>query len=324
MKTTRSSDKHFLRAKNKIRRPGPIHENQTQKSRFDHQARPPTKSQGLKIEFKKYVGNQNLRLAEIMAAVMAVFQPLPTFFAKWKKPHEAGTLKLDFLTRYICKLLLLTENPNKMDVNTGDAYDSEVEKMIFLKFCTILFFFFAMSFSHASFKNFSTTRCIKSNFEISVSHPAYPLGLTNNIIRIKKNNCEILISHERLKFLKKNWLIDVCREPVHIKKQGRSIDIVKKTVPCKKNSITKNDFCSEYFSIRQKILDDGLIFAKGEKENLNDEHGKMYCTYRLLVNYLGESNVLSRYHKIQAPPLSPKKQDKPSPKEPPAPVKYRF
>ena len=179
--------------------------------------------------------------------------------------------------------------------------------------------------SHASFKNFSRKNCINTNFDISVSHPAWPLGLTHNIIRIKKNNCEILISHERLKFLKNNWLVDVCREPVHIKRQSRSVDIAKKTVSCNKNAQTKDDFCSEYLSIKQKILDDGLIFAKGEKENLNDEHGKMYCAYKLLENYLGKDNVLSRYHKIQSPPLSPPpKPESPPPTEPSTPVKYRF
>ena len=204
--------------------------------------------------------------------------------------------------------------------------------MTFSKFyLSFIISFFMISSSHASFKNFSKRNCINSNFDISISHPAYPLGLTHNIIRIKKNNCEISISHERWKFLKNNWLVDVCRLPVHIKKQGRSIDIVKRSIPCKKNSITKNDFCSEYFSITQKIQDDGLIFAKGEKENLNAEHGQAYCAYTLLESYLAKGHVLSRYHKIQSPPSAPqvlpKTTEDPSSspaKEPSNPLKYRF
>ena len=197
--------------------------------------------------------------------------------------------------------------------------------MSFFKFFVVFISLTAMPLSHASFKNFSKQNCINTNFDLSVSHPAYPLGLANNIIRIKKDNCEILISHERLKFLKNNWLIDVCRLPIHIKKKGRSIDIVKRTVPCNKNAIAKDDFCSEYFSMKQKIQDDGLIFAKGEKENLNTAHGKIYCAYTLLESYLSKGHILSRYHKIQSPPVQPPTEsEQPSSKKPPTPVKYPF
>ena len=196
--------------------------------------------------------------------------------------------------------------------------------MLFLKFILMTTFFFMMLSSHASFKNFNKKNCINTNFDISISHPAYPLGLAENIIRVKKDNCEILVFHEKLKFIKNNWLIDVCRIPIHIKKRGRSIDIVKRTVPCNKNSITKNDFCSEYFSIRQKIQDDGLIFAKGEKENLNAEHGKIYCAYTLLESYLAKGHVLSRYHKIQPAQESPEKPISNSPKKPSIQTGYPF
>ena len=193
-----------------------------------------------------------------------------------------------------------------------------------LKFNFFIISFFMMSSSYASFKNFSKKNCIDANFDISISHPAYPLGLTHNVIRIKKNSCEILVSHERLKFIKNNWLVDVCRIPIHIKKKGRSIDIFKRKTPCNKNSIAKDNFCSEYFSIKQKIQDDGLIFAKGEKENLNVEHGKIYCAYTLLENYLAKGRVLSRYHKIQVEPQSQKKPAPTSSAIPLSPSGYPF
>ena len=196
-----------------------------------------------------------------------------------------------------------------------------------MKYFLLLIFLATTPSLAASFKNFSKQNCIETNFDVSISHPAYPMGLTHNIIRVKKDSCEILVSHEKWKFFKNNWLIDVCRIPIHIKKKSRSIDIVKKTVPCNKNSISKDDFCSEYLSIKRKIQDDGLIFAKGEKENLNTEHGKVYCAYALLESYLGKGNILSRYHKIQSPPPSPQEQKNDSDsasKKPSAPLKYPF
>ena len=199
--------------------------------------------------------------------------------------------------------------------------------MSFLKFILIIIHFIAIQYSHASFKNFNKQNCINANFNISISHAASPLGLTHNIIQMKKDNCEILISHERLKFIRNNWLIDVCRHPIHIKKKSRSINIVKRSAPCNKNTIKKDSFCTEYFSIKNKIQDDGLIFAKGEKENLNTEHGKAYCAYTLLESYLANGNVLSRYHKAHPASNEPSaiQPKKPSPTtKPSAPAGYPF
>ena len=200
--------------------------------------------------------------------------------------------------------------------------------MSFLFYWPIIFLVaISSSGAYASFKNFSKKNCINTNFDISISHPAYPLGLTHNVVRVKKDHCEILVSHEKLKFIKNNWLIDVCRIPIHIKKKGRSVDIVKRMVPCNKNSITKDNFCSEYFSIKQKIQDDGLIFAKGEKENLNAEHGKIYCAYTLLESYLAKGQVLSRYHKVQGDAHSQERTMSapyPETKTSPAPSGYPF
>ena len=199
--------------------------------------------------------------------------------------------------------------------------------MFILKLRTIAVLFIFASPAQASFKNFNKQNCINTSFDIRISHDAYPLGLTQNIIQVKKENCEIFVSHEKLKFIKKNWLVDVCRHPIHIKKKGRSIDVVKRKTSCNKNSIKKDNFCTEYFSIKDKLQDDGLIFAKGEKENLNTEHGKVYCAYSLLESYLAQGNVLSRYHKTQTnqekPIETPTQPKKPAPtKKPPSLLGY--
>ena len=199
--------------------------------------------------------------------------------------------------------------------------------MSLLKLGLIAAHFIVAYSAHASFKNFNKQNCLNTNFDINISHPAYPLGLTQNIIQVKKDNCEILVSHEKLKFIRKNWLIDVCRHPIHIKKKGRSIGIVKRTAPCNKNNIKKDNFCTEYFSIKERLQDDGLIFAKGEKENLSTEHGKVYCAYKLLESYLANGNVLSRYHKTNTKPepTTPAQPKTPEPKKKPsAPAGYPF
>ena len=39
-----------------------------------------------------------------------------------------------------------------------------------------------------------------------------------------------------------------------------------------------------------------LFFAKGEKEDLLSDHGKLYCAYTLINEYLGAGEILSRYN----------------------------
>jgi hypothetical protein len=138
--------------------------------------------------------------------------------------------------------------------------------------------------------------CLQSEFTASVSHKGFPFGLTQNILKLNKKNCELTLEHEKLKFMKKKWLIDVCRAPVHIKSGTTGeIEVIKKKTKCGTNAKAKNDeFCKTLTIMEQIIQDDGLIFAKGEKENISSEHGKIYCTYVLLRSYLRFNKVLSR------------------------------
>ena len=61
------------------------------------------------------------------------------------------------------------------------------------------------------------------------------------------------------------------------------------------------------------IQDDGLIFAQGDRDSLDSDHGKTYCTYLLLKKYLNESQAFSRYsdvpdifiEKVQKPQAEP-------------------
>ncbi len=135
-------------------------------------------------------------------------------------------------------------------------------------------------------------KCLQSQFEVEVIHKGQPLGLLPVVLRIKKKGCLIDIYHEHFKFLKNNWSIDVCREPVHIKKGVGAVQVLKKTGAC--NGKSDGAFCSDRTALFQKIQDDGLIFAEGQKETLDTDHGKTYCAYLLAKKYLDDSLVFNR------------------------------
>ena len=44
--------------------------------------------------------------------------------------------------------------------------------------------------------------CLKSEFTATVSHKGFPFGLTQNILKLTKKNCELTLAHEKLKFVK--------------------------------------------------------------------------------------------------------------------------
>ncbi|MCY4524384.1 MAG: hypothetical protein OXB84_06570 [Halobacteriovoraceae bacterium] len=154
----------------------------------------------------------------------------------------------------------------------------------------IVTLFFLITFnSHA----IEDKECIDSIFTTEINHKAWPFGLTENKLHISKDKCQIVINHEKLKFIKKRWAIDVCRGPVHIKSGRNSEDVIKKEQECF-DPQTTNEFCQELALIRKIMQDDGLIYANGEKEDMESDHGRVYCSYRLLQVYLEDGVVLNR------------------------------
>jgi hypothetical protein len=165
---------------------------------------------------------------------------------------------------------------------------------------TLLVLFFTSS----AFSAFDEMQCLNSSFSTSVSHKGKPFGLTQNVIKIGKENCVITIEHEKLKFMKKKFVIDVCRAPVHIKAGVGAVEVLKREGECDKKA--KGEFCKELRFIEDIIQDDGLIFAKGEKEDIETDHGRIYCSYLLLKAYLESGRVLSRHNggfRMQGIPL---------------------
>lgn len=134
--------------------------------------------------------------------------------------------------------------------------------------------------------------CLQANFEETVSHKAKPFGLLNNSLTINKEKCIITVHSERYKYLKKEWKIDVCREPIHIKYGTGAVDVFKREGSC---FDSKSSFCKSYDTLMKMIEDDGLIFAEGERDNINSIHGKFYCASLLIKSYLKQGKIFSRF-----------------------------
>lgn len=147
---------------------------------------------------------------------------------------------------------------------------------------------------------FSSKSCLDASYKMKMVQKGPLFGLLKHEFMIDKKNCIIHISYN--KYLPKEWFVDVCREPVHIKvTSATGVDVAKKEAECikKDNSRDTSDFCSQYFTMMDVIQDDGLIFAEGDRDNLNSPHGRTYCSYLLLKKYLNDSVVFSRYTEVQ-------------------------
>jgi hypothetical protein len=165
--------------------------------------------------------------------------------------------------------------------------------MAFIKFSFV--FILALSSAYAQTR-FLPKSCLDSTYKMKMVQKGPLFGLLKQEFVIDKKNCLIHITHQ--KYMPKEWFIDVCREPVHIKvTSATGVDVAKKETECmnKDKSRDTSDFCSQYYDMIDVIQDDGLIFAEGDRDNLSSDHGKVYCTYLLLKKYATESVIFSRY-----------------------------
>lgn len=167
---------------------------------------------------------------------------------------------------------------------TAQALSSKYKKIL-LSLFSIVFL--------TSLSAFERKDCLNATYSTTISHNGHPFGLTQNLITVEKEKCSLKINTEKLKFQKNSWEIDVCRGPVHIKEGIGSVTVHKRIVDCQSNS-EPDTFCDNYKKIDLYIQDFGLIFAKGEKEDLGSDHGKVYCASILLDEYLKVGTVLSR------------------------------
>jgi hypothetical protein len=169
--------------------------------------------------------------------------------------------------------------------------------MGFIKFN--LFWFLMVSQIWAQTR-FSPKSCLDSAYDMKMIHQGPFFGLLDQEFIINKKNCLIHVTHK--KYFPKEWFVDVCREPVHIKVTSVTggVDVAKKVALCQNfdKSQDTSDFCSQFYSLMDVIQDDGLIFAGGDRDDLTSDHGKTFCTYLLLKKYLNDSIIFSRYTEV--------------------------
>ena len=124
---------------------------------------------------------------------------------------------------------------------------------------------------------FEDENCLKGDFTSRIEKPFGPLGFLKEAIDVKKSKCNIVVESVRAKYIAEKWMIDVCREPVHIKYGNQFQNVVKRnSAVC---SGAETDFCQEYAELKLVLEDKGLIYGEGQREDLTSDHGKIYCSY---------------------------------------------
>ena len=154
----------------------------------------------------------------------------------------------------------------------------------------VIVYFLLINSANSFSETFDENLCFNKNFKASISRKVFPFGLLSRSITVSKKDCVSSIEYSAFEFKKISWEVDVCREPVHIKKGLSSVEVLKYSENCEKNK----DFCDERDSLLSIIQDEGLIFADGARENLDAAHGKVYCTFLLLSHYLNKGESFRR------------------------------
>lgn len=168
--------------------------------------------------------------------------------------------------------------------------------MLLFKY-NLYFLLFISLTSQALSAGFVGRECLDSGFKTEVKHKGQPFGLAENILGLEKKGCLVKINHEKMRFLKEYWEIDVCRGPIHIKSGTGAVDVARRSAECSRTD--DSAFCQELRVIESVLQNDGLIFAQGAKEDLGKPHGMVYCTYLLLQKYLRDGVILSAENSAQ-------------------------
>lgn len=162
--------------------------------------------------------------------------------------------------------------------------------MQWLKFslCTLLLIQSVPIFA----SKFSSQECLNSKYSTKIEHKGKFFGLIENKISVKKEECLIEVKFKGL--LETTWKIDVCREPIHMKVVSKgSQDVYKRDKKCEKS--TKSDYCYYRNELMESMQDHGLIFADGQREDIKQSHGQIFCSYLLLQRYLDDGYIFSVY-----------------------------
>lgn len=160
--------------------------------------------------------------------------------------------------------------------------------MWFCKFSLILLIFSSSAFA----QKFNSKQCLDSSFDTSIKHDGKFFGLIKNDLKLKKAGCLIDIYFKNI--LETSWKIDVCRTPIHLKVKSKGTEsFYKRSTNC--SGSMRDDFCDYWEDLKETLQDYGLIFAKGEREDLSTPHGQTFCTYLLLERYLADGRLFSKF-----------------------------
>lgn len=136
--------------------------------------------------------------------------------------------------------------------------------------------------------HFGLKECLHSVYSVKASHRSAPFGLIENNLIIDKDQCLLTFHQKNFFFIEKLWDVDVCRSPIHIKYGKRSVTIFEK------RGESDDRFLHQANQLMDLIKRYGLIFAAGDREILTSDHGKVYCAYLLVKDYLIYDQILSR------------------------------
>ena len=143
-------------------------------------------------------------------------------------------------------------------------------------------------------EKFTSQQCLDAKFEAQIEHQGSFFGLLKKKLAIKKDRCILEITYKNL--LPTAWVIDICREPIHMKVTLRGTqDVYKRGTGC--TTGIKSEYCGIWNELKETMQDYGLIYAEGEREFLNQAHGQVYCSYLLLKKYLEQGVLFSSYDK---------------------------
>ena len=144
--------------------------------------------------------------------------------------------------------------------------------MEFMKRNLLLVLMISMnSFVFAS--GFNAKECLTTDFEASTIGKGALFGLLKHDLKIDKKDCVVEIKEKKYFVMETAWKVDICREPIHLKhEQFKSTSVYKKERKCAGDSA--NEFCQKTDQLLNVIRDIGLIFAEGNRQSLESDHGK--------------------------------------------------
>jgi hypothetical protein len=173
----------------------------------------------------------------------------------------------------------------------------EIMKKIFYPLFYYFCFFPINNSIAQNYSPFSDYECLNKNMDTTIVRSIDPFGILPLKLIITKDLCVIKIQRQKVFLFNKEWTVDVCRTPVHLK-SGRLV-IQKEHYVCPEiidqTKKDESEYCKTVGQLLKTIQDDGLIFAEGEKEDLISPHGQLYCSYKLLTKHLISGHIFSRH-----------------------------